>query len=76
MNQGAKRVFDNKDKTKWHMKYPDGPCKPTPNAASCSSSDRKARWAPRQLFFGSIEFLERLLYRENYALGGGLGLFS
>ena len=38
MKPGAKRVYENEGKTKWHMEYPDGSCLPTPNAASCSSS--------------------------------------
>ena len=38
MKPGAKREYTNEDKTKWRMKYPDGSCKPTPNATSCSSS--------------------------------------
>ena len=40
MKPGAKRVYTNEDKTKWRMEYPDGSCKPTPNAASCSSSGK------------------------------------
>ena len=38
MKMGAKRVYENAEKTKWHMVYQGGSCKPTPNAALCSSS--------------------------------------
>ena len=38
MKMGARRVYENAEKTKWHMVFQGGSCKPTPNAASCSSS--------------------------------------
>lgn len=38
MKQGAKRVYDNPDKTKWHMEYPADSCKPKPNNTYCSIS--------------------------------------
>ena len=63
MKQGAKHVYDNKDKTRWHMEYPDGSCKPTPNAASCSSSSSSSS---SQLHGALQEELELLtsLYKE------------
>ena len=38
MKMGARRVYENAEKTKWHMVYQGGSCKPTPNAALCSNS--------------------------------------